>query len=266
MDLNLKGKIALVTGAGNGIGRGIALGLAQEGAAVVAADLNLSDAGQVAAQISDQGGRSLALGVDAADESAVQEMMRRMMEDFGRIDILVNNVGGGSDPALMVKLDSATWDKTIDLNLRSVFLCSTAAARAMIPQRSGRIISIASISGKVGESLIGPYCAGKFGVIGLMQVMAKELGRYAITVNTVCPGYVWTPGWERMARSLRENYKAMADKTLEMIFEERVKAMVPLGRPQTPADIASLVAFLASEHAMNITGQAINVDGGAVMH
>jgi NAD(P)-dependent dehydrogenase (short-subunit alcohol dehydrogenase family) len=118
----------------------------------------------------------------------------------------------------------------------------------------------------MGESLIGPYCAGKFGVIGLMQVLAKELARYNITVNCVCPGYVWTPGWEGLAEAMRENFVLMADKTPEQIFDARVKSMVPLGRPQTAEDIAALVAFLASEKAKNITGQAINVDGGAVMH
>jgi NAD(P)-dependent dehydrogenase (short-subunit alcohol dehydrogenase family) len=164
-----------------------------------------------------------------------------------------------------VKLSTDVWNQTIEINLRSAFLCSAAAARAMIPQRSGRIISISSISGKLGESLIGPYCAAKFGVIGLMQVMAKELARYGITVNTVCPGYVWTPGWKALAEAMRAEFAALAGLTPEQIFDARIKSAVPLGRPQTPEDIAALVAFLSSDRARNITGQAINVDGGAVM-
>lgn len=266
MDLKLEGKVAVVTGAGNGIGRGIALGLAAEGATVVAADLNAGDAARVVADITAQGGTGLALQTDATEEASVTAMVAQSLAAFGQIDILVNNVGGGVDPELLVKLSVAEWDRAMAVNLRSVFLCAGAVAREMMPRRQGSIISIASISGKLGESLMGPYCAGKFGVIGLTQVLAKELGRYGITVNAVCPGYVWTPGWENIARVLRANYATLAEKSTEQIFQERVRATVPLGRPQTAEEIASLVAFLASAQARSITGQAINVDGGAVMH
>jgi NAD(P)-dependent dehydrogenase (short-subunit alcohol dehydrogenase family) len=136
----------------------------------------------------------------------------------------------------------------------------------MVKRKQGRIINISSISGRMGESLIGPYCAAKFGVVGLTQTMAKELGRYSITVNAVCPGYVFTPGWEQLAKGIKETYSSMADKSLEEIFELRTKNLTALGRPQTAEDVASMVAFLASEEAKNITGQAIHVDGGAVMH
>lgn len=266
MDLKLEDKVAVVTGAGNGIGRGIALGLAAEGATVVAVDLNGSDAERVVAEMVALGGKGLALQTDATEEAAVAEMVRRSLMAFGQIDILVNNLGGGVDPELLVKLSTADWDRAIAVNLRSVFLCSSAVARAMMPRRQGSIISIASISGRLGESLMGPYCAGKFGVIGLTQTLAKELGRYGITVNAVCPGYVWTPGWENIARVLRANFASLADKSAEQVFQERVRAAVPLGRPQTPEEIAGLVAFLASAQARSITGQAIHVDGGAVMH
>jgi NAD(P)-dependent dehydrogenase (short-subunit alcohol dehydrogenase family) len=255
-----------VTGAGNGIGRGIALGLAAEGATVVAADLKAGDAERVVADIAAQGAKGLALQADATEEAAVNAMVAQTLAAFGQIDILVNNVGGGVDPGLLVKLSVAEWDQAMAVNLRSVFLCSSAVAREMMPRRQGSIISISSISGKLGESLMGPYCAGKFGVIGLTQVLAKELGRYGITVNAVCPGYVWTPGWENIARVLRANYTTLAEKSTEQIFQERVRATVPLGRSQTPEEIAALVAFLASAQARSITGQAINVDGGAVMH
>jgi meso-butanediol dehydrogenase/(S,S)-butanediol dehydrogenase/diacetyl reductase len=266
MDLKLGGKVALVTGAGNGIGRGIAQGLAAEGAVVVAADLKAADAAQVVAEIVARGGKGLALEADATEETSVTAMVRQSLAAYGQIDILVNNVGGGVDPELLVKLSVAEWDRAMAVNLRSVFLCASAVAREMMPRRQGSIISIASISGKLGESLMGPYCAGKFGVIGLTQVLAKELGRYGITVNAVCPGYVWTPGWENIARVLRADFAALAEKSTEQIFQERVRAVVPLGRPQTAEEIASLVAFLASAQARSITGQAINVDGGAVMH
>ena len=127
------------------------------------------------------------------------------------------------------------------------------------------MISISSVSGKSGEPLLGSYCAAKFGVIGLTQVLAKELARYNITVNAVCPGYVYTPGWEKLAQALKDSQPALADKSLQEIFEARVKAVTPLRRPQTVEEIAGLVAYLASGDAGSITGQAISIDGGVVM-
>lgn len=266
MDLMLEGKVAVVTGAGNGIGEEIALLLAEEGASVVVADLNAEAAGRVADKIEAGGGKALSVEVDATNERSVDQMIEQGVSGYGRIDILVNNVGGGFEPVPVIKMTAEIWDLSIDINLRSAFLCARAAAKAMIPQKQGRIISIASISGKMGASLMGPYCAGKFGVIGLMQVLAKELARYGITANSICPGYVWTPGWEGLARGMIENFDVLADKSPKEIFDERVRERVPLGRGQTGEDIAALVAFLSSERAKNITGQALNVDGGAVMH
>ena len=266
MDLKIDGKVAIVTGAGNGIGRAIAQRFGEEGAHVIAVDLNEADAERVIAEIISKGRKGLALQIDATDEEAVGAMVEQGLKAFGGIDILVNNVGGGGGSALVVNLPAEDWDKTIAVNLRSTFLCSQAVAREMVKRKVGRIVNIASISGKVGESLIAAYCAAKFGVIGLTQVMAKELGRHSITVNAVCPGYVWTPGWEHLAQWLKANFSTMGDKSPEQIFEERVKAETVLGRAQTPEDVASLVAYLTSEEARNITGQAINVDGGAVMH
>jgi len=267
MDLKIKDKVAIVTGSGNGIGKAIALRLAEEGAKVVVIDLVSFDAEKVAGEIMEKGGEALAIAADASVEGAVSEFVQKTIEKYGTIDILVNNVGGGGGgPLPIVKTPTSSWDQTIDITLKSTFLCSRAVAQEMIKKRAGRIINISSISGKLGESLIGPYCAAKFGVIGLTQVLAKELGRYNITVNAVCPGYVFTPGWEKLAQALKETYSALADKSLLEIFEMRTKNLTALGRPQNPEDVASLVAYLASEEACNITGQAINVDGGAVMH
>jgi meso-butanediol dehydrogenase/(S,S)-butanediol dehydrogenase/diacetyl reductase len=266
MDLKIDGKVAIVTGAGHGIGKAIAQRLAEEGAIVIGTDLEGAAVKQVIAEIIAQGGKGLALQIDATDEKAVHAMVEQVLTAYGKIDILVNNVGGGGGAALVINLPAEEWERTMTVNLRSTFLCSQAVAREMIKRKAGRIVNIASISGKVGESLVGAYCAAKFGVIGLTQVMAKELGRYAITVNAVCPGYVWTPGWKHLAEWLKATFSTMADKSPEQIFEERVKAETVLGRAQTPEDVASLVAYLASEQAGNITGQAMNVDGGAVMH
>jgi meso-butanediol dehydrogenase/(S,S)-butanediol dehydrogenase/diacetyl reductase len=266
MNLKIDQKIAIVTGSGKGIGRAIAQRLADEGATVVVSDLIVKDAESVVAEIKARGGKSMALQVDATKESDVNLMIQKTMEAYGQIDILVNNVGGGSGgPAVIIKTAVENWDKTIEITLKSAFLCSRAVAQEMIKRKQGRIINISSISGKLGESLIGPYCAAKFGVVGLTQVLAKELGRYSITVNAVCPGYVYTPGWQELARSMKAQYSSLADLTPEQIFEQRVKPLTALERPQTAEDIASLVAYLASEEAKNITGQAINVDGGAVM-
>jgi NAD(P)-dependent dehydrogenase (short-subunit alcohol dehydrogenase family) len=265
MDLKIKNKIAIVTGGGNGIGRAIALCLAAEGTQIVVTDLRRGDAQNVASEIVAKNGKAIALQSDAAKELDVGRLVRESIEAYGSIDILVNNVGGGSGMAPVAKTLIENWDKTIEINLKSTFLCCRAVAQVMIPSKQGRIINISSISGKSGEALIGSYCAAKFGVLGLTQVLAKELGRYNITVNAVCLGYVYTPGWKKFAQSLKNSYSSMAKKSLEEIFEERVKPLTPLGRAQTAEDVASLVAYLASEEAKNITGQAINIDGGAVM-
>ena len=265
MDLHIKDKVAIVTGGGEGIGRAIALRLAAEGATVVVADLNEKDAQSAVAGILDRGGNGMALQTDATKEEDVDRMITETLGAYGGVDILVNNVGGGWDSTFIAKFSTENWDRTIEINLKSTFLCSRAVSREMMGKKQGRIINIASISGKAGEALVGAYCTAKFGVLGLTQVLAKELGRYSITVNAVCPGYVYTPGWEQLARMLKDSVASMADKELEEIFEERVRPLTPLGRPQTAEDVASLVAYIASEEAKNITGQAINVDGGAVM-
>ena len=265
MDLKIKDKIAIVTGGGNGIGRAIALRLAAEGAKVVVVDLKKDAAQNIVKEIKAGGGDGLAIGCDATSQNDVDTMVRKTLTTYGVIDILVNNVGGGSGTGLIAETLVDNWDKTIEINLKSAFLCCRAVAQTMIKRKQGRIVSISSVSGKTGEPLIGAYCAAKFGVIGLTQVLARELARYDITVNAVCPGYVYTPGWEKLAQSLKDNHPSLANKSLQEIFEARVKSVTPLGRPQTAEDVASLVAYLASEEAKNITGQAINVDGGVFM-
>jgi NAD(P)-dependent dehydrogenase (short-subunit alcohol dehydrogenase family) len=266
MDLKIKDKIAIVTGGGNGIGRAIAIRLAAEGAMVVVADLNKEAAAKIIAEIKVQSGDGVAIQADATRPEDVDNMVRKVLETYGVIDILVNNVGGGTGgTAPIAETLTDNWDKTIEITLKSTFLACRAVAKSMAKRKQGRIINIASVSGKSGDPLIGAYCAAKFGVLGLTQTLAKELARYTITVNAVCPGYVYTPGWERIAQSLKDNHPSLANKSLQEIFEARVKSVTPLGRPQSAEDVASLVAYLASEEAQNITGQAINVDGGAVM-
>jgi NAD(P)-dependent dehydrogenase (short-subunit alcohol dehydrogenase family) len=216
-------------------------------------------------EIVGQGRRGLAIEADVSVEKDVERMVRETLKNFSQVDILVNNAGIGTT-GLIIDHTVDDWEKSMNVNLKGTFLCSRAAAKEMIPRKRGRIVNISSIGGKEGEEFIGGYCASKFGVIGLTQVMAKELGRHRITVNAVCPGYIWTPMWEKMAVWFKENFPALAGKSPEEIFEARVKSVTPLRRPQTGEDIAGLVAFLVSEEAKNINGQSINVDGGAVMH
>jgi len=262
---NLKGKVAIVTGAGSGIGRAIAIRLSLEGAAVVAADLDGKAVEKLIKEIKSTGRTGLPMRIDVSLEKDVEAMVQGTLRHLGQIDILVNNAGTGS-AGLIIDQTEEDWEKAMRVNLKGTFLCARAAAKEMIPRKRGRIANIASIAGKSGEEFIGAYCASKFGVIGLTQVLAKELGRHGITVNAVCPGYVWTPMWESLAQWFKENFPSLEKKSLQEIFENRVKSVTPLRRPQTAEDIASLVAFLVSEEARNITGQAINVDGGAVMH
>jgi NAD(P)-dependent dehydrogenase (short-subunit alcohol dehydrogenase family) len=262
---NLNGQIAIVTGAASGIGRAIAMRLSLEGAAIVAADLNEKAVEKLIREIKSLGRRGLALVTDVSSEKDVTRMVEESRENFGQVDILVNNAGTGS-VGLIINHSEADWERPMRVNLKGTFLCSRAVAKEMIPLKRGRIVNISSISGKSGEEFIGAYCASKFGVIGLTQALAKELARHWITVNAVCPGYIWTPMWEEMAKWFKENFPSLADKSVQEIFENRVKSVTPLRRPQTAEDIANLVAFLVSDEARNITGQAINVDGGAVMH
>ncbi len=262
---DLDGQVAVVTGAGSGLGRAIALRLSREGAAIAAADLSADAAEKLVAEIKGEGRSGISIQMDVSVEKDVERTIKQTLESFGKIDILVNNAGAGS-VGLIINHSEEEWEKPMRVNLKGTFLCSRAASKEMIPRKRGRIINISSISGKSGEELIGAYCASKFGVIGLTQVMAKELGRYQITVNAVCPGYIWTPMWENLGQWLKENVPTLAQLSPKEVFERRVKSVTPLRRPQEPEDIANLVAFLASEEARNITGQAINVDGGAIMH
>ena len=244
----LQNKIAIVPGAGQGIGQAIAVRLAQEGAEVAVSDINLQTAEQTASQIRQMDRRSLALKVDVANFEDVQAMVEKSTEEFGRVDILVNNAGVTKDN-LLVRMTQQQWDWVISVNLKGAFNCTKAVVPLMMRNRYGRIINIASVIGLVGNAGQANYAASKAGIIGLTKSAAKELASRGITVNAVAPGYIQTEMTERLPEQAKEAFL----KT------------IPLQRAGLPQDVAGVVVFLASEDASYITGQVINIDGGMVM-
>lgn len=247
--MNLEGKTALVTGASRGIGKAIALELARLGADVV---VNYAGSEQRAKETADEiiamGRRSFIVQCDISDSEAVGAMVKETVEQFGRIDILVNNAGITRDN-LMMRMKEQEWDDVINTNLKGVFLCTKAVTRQMMKQRSGRIINISSVVGRIGNAGQANYTAAKAGVIGLTKASARELAARGITVNAIAPGFIAT------------------DMTDELPAEakEQLIGQIPLGTLGDTTDIAAAAAFLASEGAKYITGQVLGVDGGMAM-
>ena len=275
----LAGKVAIVTGAGRmrGIGRAIALRLAKDGADVVVSALartseemptqerEASWRGEqsVADEIATTGRRSLALDVDVTRPAAVQAMVRRTVKELGRIDILVNNAGLAlvSGKKNLWETEDEEWHREIDVNLNGVYHCCKAVAKVLVDQKEGgRIINISSLAGRVAQPQYGGYTPAKFAVIGLSQMLALELAPYNVTVNALCPGSTDT---DMMDGTFRRTGERMG-VPFEMV-KEGVKRFVPLGRQAEPAEIASVVSYLASPAAEYITGQSISVDGGIGM-
>ncbi len=245
----LHGRAALVTGGSRGIGRAIALELAQRGAAVVVNYIQSSSAAlEVVAQIEQEGGRAFAAQADVSDLAQAQELIGKSIQELGGLDILVNNAGIIRDTLIMMMSES-DWDDVLRTNLKSTFNCSKAAVRHMMRKRYGRIINIASIAGQMGNPGQTNYSASKAGQIGFTKALAREVATRGITVNAVAPGYVDT------------------DITADMPAEAKaaILTLTPLGRTGTPEEIAYAVAFLADEKASYITGQVLAVDGGMAM-
>jgi NAD(P)-dependent dehydrogenase (short-subunit alcohol dehydrogenase family) len=258
--MTLADRVAIVTGAGNGIGKATALALARAGAQVAAVDVDGGAAKTTAEAAAALGPRSLALETDVGDLAAIDRMVRRVMETFGRIDVLVNNAGV-TRRAYIMDLTEQDWDRIMRVNAKGVFFCLQRVAREMIPRRSGTIINIASIAGKgyAGTSN-AIYAASKGSVISLTRTAALQLARHDINVNAICPGITVT--------ALSEANVAIRARDEGLSVEEmtrRRNAVIPLGRANEPEDVAALAVFLASPGARNITGQSLNVDGGVIL-
>jgi NAD(P)-dependent dehydrogenase (short-subunit alcohol dehydrogenase family) len=256
----LKDQVAIVTGAGQGIGRGIALGLAEAGAHVVAADINGALADATAAAMSEGQHRTLAIPADVGDLREIDKIVTRTLDTFGRLDIMVNNAGVTRRADIM-DLTEADWDRIHRVNAKGVFFCLQRAARAMIPAGGGRIINIASIAGKgyAGTSNAA-YAASKGAVISLTKTAAQQLARYNINVNAICPG-VTRSALSDANLTVRARQEGVSIEEME----RRRAEVIPLRRVNDPADIAAMAVFLASAGARNITGQCYNVDGGLIM-
>jgi 3-oxoacyl-[acyl-carrier protein] reductase len=245
----LKDKIAIVTGASRGIGRAIALSLAEAGADVVVNYAGSETAArEVAGEIEKLGRKSLVVQTDVANSEQVGQMVQQTLDHFGRIDILINNAGITRDNLLM-RMKDEEWDQVINTNLKGVYNCIKAVTRPMMKQRSGRIINISSVVGSLGNPGQANYVAAKAGVIGLTKSVAREMASRGITVNAVAPGFIETDMTAKLSEDLQTS----------------LLAQIPLQRLGQPEDIAQLVRFLASDQASYITGQTMHVDGGMYM-
>jgi NAD(P)-dependent dehydrogenase (short-subunit alcohol dehydrogenase family) len=262
--VELKGTVAIVTGAARGIGRGIADCLAREGVHVVIADLGQNqdiakEMEETARQVRAHGVEALTVNVDVRDWEQVQGMVKAAIDHFGRVDILVNNAGVIS-VAAVATMEESEWDRVLGVNLKGTFLCSKAVAPHMMERQSGRIVNLSSQAGKRGYLGLSHYSASKFGIIGFTQSLAHEMGPSNVTVNAVCPGEVDTAMFRDV---LAPALALFSGTTPEQVWEEWIRTRVPLGRPQTPEDIGEAVVFLC--RADNITGEALNVTGGSEM-
>jgi 3-oxoacyl-[acyl-carrier protein] reductase len=246
--MNLEGRVALVTGASQGIGHACALSLARYGASVALAARNQQKLEELAAQITAAGGKAAPFVIDVADEEQIKSGIKSALAHFGKIDILVNNAGITKDQ-LVMRMKRADWDAVLNTNLTSAYLTIQQVIGSMLKQRWGRIINITSIFGQTGQAGQANYAASKAGLIGLTMAMAREVASRNITCNAVAPGFIETS----MTAVLSEEFKQGALK------------QIPLGRVGAPDDIANAVAFLASEEASYITGHVLNVNGGMLM-
>lgn len=255
----LRGRTALVTGAGRGIGREVAIALAREGARVAVASRSTQEIDDVAALIGEAGGSAVAVRIDVADPQSVVRGFERVRDQFGHVDILVSNAGIGRS-ALLWKTDDEIWRTTIETNLSGTFYCMREALGPMVERGWGRVINVASVAGKVGGPYISAYTASKHAVLGLTKSAALEVARHGVTVNALCPGYVDTPMTDATVRTIMEK----TGKT-EPEARRYLESLSPQNRLVTSEEVAFMALSLTYEEARGINGQAISIDGGGVM-
>lgn len=247
--MTLKGKTAIITGAGRGIGKAIALKLTHLGANIVINDIPSSvDADKTAEEINSNGGNAIVCKGDVRSQQDVEQVIQAAVDKYGSVDILINNAGITRD-TLIMRMTEKDWDDVLDINLKGTFNCIKAATKVMMKQRSGKIVNLASVVGVMGNAGQANYSASKAGIIGLTKSTAKELGSRGINCNAVAPGFIQSD---------------MTDKLTDSVKEEYAKN-IPLKRFGTPEDVADVVAFLVSDEAKYITGQVLHIDGGLVM-
>jgi 3-oxoacyl-[acyl-carrier protein] reductase len=246
--MNFAGQVAIVTGGGRGIGRAIAEGLAQKGCHVIVADINTDEAHETAAALISLGVKAMGIKLDVSNSEEVRKAFEDIRKEFSRIDILVNNAGITKD-GLLLRMKEEDWDSVMNINLKSVFLCSKEAIKGMSQQRYGRIVSLSSVAAFMGNPGQANYGASKAGIVGLTKTLAKEYASRGITANAVAPGFIQT---------------AMTDVLPEKVKEE-IQKQIPLGRFGTVKDVAHAVIFLASPDSGYITGQVIHLNGGMYM-
>jgi 3-oxoacyl-[acyl-carrier protein] reductase len=246
--MKLEGRVALITGASQGIGHACSLALARQGASIAVAARNQQKLDELVKEIETAGGKATAFVIDVADEEQIKSGIKSAIAHFGKIDILINNAGITRDQ-LVMRMKRTDWDSVLNTNLTSAYLCIQQVIPSMLKQRWGRIINITSVFGQMGQAGQANYAASKAGLIGLTMAMAREVASRNITCNAVAPGFIETS----MTAALSEEFRQTAVKT------------IPLGRVGSPNDVASAVTFLASEEASYITGHVLNVNGGLLM-
>ena len=259
MEPRLKGKVALVTGAAQGIGEGLALRFAREGCDVAVNDINEERLQDVVKKIEGMDRKGFACAGDVSDRPSVQRMVDSTLERLGKIDILVNNAGVVK-AAHILNLEDEDWDLSLRVNLRGAYLCSKLVAEHMVERRSGTILNMSSKSGKQGGLWLTAYCTTKFGIIGFTQSLAMDLAQHGITVHALCPGIVFTPQWAQ----LEVAYGKKLGIPKEQVRDHYVKK-IPMGRDATVEDVANVAVFLCTDEAKYMTGQAINITGGQEM-
>ncbi|MCK5521439.1 MAG: 3-oxoacyl-[acyl-carrier-protein] reductase [Candidatus Marinimicrobia bacterium] len=246
--MNLKDKVAVITGSARGIGREIAQSLAKAGATVVISDIDSEATEKTAAELKSEGLNSLAVSCNVTSKTEIDSLIKTVTEKLGKIDIWVNNAGITKD-GLLIRMKEADWDLVMDINLKGSFLCTQAVSKVMMKQRSGKIVNIASVSGVIGTAGQANYAASKSGLISLTKVTAREMASRGVNCNAITPGFIRTEMTDKLPEDVQDNYKKL----------------IPLNRYGSTEDVANAVLFLSSKESDYITGQVLSVCGGLVM-